>query len=175
VKNNADGPADPANCPGTGCRLRDALAAASDGDTIDFDSSFFATPRTIALMSNALVVDKNVTISGPGLNRNQVYLLSISGANSTPNTPIPVLNIKNPAAQGIVQISGVAIQNGHADFDHGGGIFIREGSSLRLNKSQVSGNTAAPFGTGGIVNRGYLELIGCKVQCNTCTNGGGAR
>src|SRR5207248_10709531 len=42
--------------------LRQALANANDGDTIDFDASLV----DIGLFSGELVVDKSVTISGPG-------------------------------------------------------------------------------------------------------------
>ena len=41
--------------------LRQALANANDGDTIDF-----AVTGTIGLTSGELLVDKNITISGPG-------------------------------------------------------------------------------------------------------------
>jgi len=46
--------------------LRNALAIANDGDTIDFDPSL--NGQTITLTSGQLVVDKSVTISGPGAN-----------------------------------------------------------------------------------------------------------
>src|SRR5438093_7741809 len=49
--------------------LRQALADVNDGDTIDF-----AVTGTIALTSGGLVVDKSVTISGPG-----PTLLTVSG------------------------------------------------------------------------------------------------
>ena len=51
--------------------LRDALAVASDGDTIQFDSAL--NGQTISLTSGELVVDTDVTINGPGSN-----LLTIS-------------------------------------------------------------------------------------------------
>ena len=41
--------------------LRDALASASDGDTIDF-----SVTGTITLTSGQLVVNNSLTISGPG-------------------------------------------------------------------------------------------------------------
>jgi hypothetical protein len=41
--------------------LRQALADANDGDTIDF-----AITGTITLSSGELLVDKSITISGPG-------------------------------------------------------------------------------------------------------------
>jgi hypothetical protein len=55
--------------------LRQALAAASDGDTIDFA---LATPATIALTTGELVVAKSVTITGPG-----AAALTISGSDAS--------------------------------------------------------------------------------------------
>jgi hypothetical protein len=49
--------------------LRQALANANNGDTINF-----AVAGTISLISGELVIGKNVTIAGPGANR-----LSIDG------------------------------------------------------------------------------------------------
>jgi hypothetical protein len=46
--------------------LRQALVDAHYGDTINFDSSLKG--QTITLTSGRLIVDKNVTISGPGAN-----------------------------------------------------------------------------------------------------------
>ena len=54
------------NGPGS---LRQALAAAHDGDRITF-----AVSGTITLTSGGLVIDKNITISGPGADQ-----LSIDG------------------------------------------------------------------------------------------------
>ena len=53
------------NDNGTGS-LRQALADAVDGDTINFDSSL--NGQTITLTSGELLVNKSVTISGPGAN-----------------------------------------------------------------------------------------------------------
>ena len=44
--------------------LRAAIAAASDGDTIQFDAAL--NGQTINLTSAELAIDKNITISGPG-------------------------------------------------------------------------------------------------------------
>jgi hypothetical protein len=171
-KTTGDGaaPPNPKNCPGLGCRLRDALAKAGDRDIIDFASSI-RLPATISL-TTALVVDKNVTISGPGLDANEVPLLSISGGNQT-----PVFEIFNQQARakGDVVISSVSIISGRSQGNvSAGGIRIREDSSLRLEKSHVSQNrTGDNFGTGGIMNLGHLVLRGCTVKDNTNTNGGG--
>ncbi len=47
--------------------LRQALADAVNGDTINFNSSL--NGQTITLTSGELLVNKTVTISGPGANR----------------------------------------------------------------------------------------------------------
>src|SRR6266404_1827545 len=44
--------------------LRQAIADAQDGDTIQFDPSL--NGRTITLTSGELVINKNITIAGPG-------------------------------------------------------------------------------------------------------------
>src|SRR5438552_3619160 len=47
--------------------LRQAISASSSGDTIDFDSSL--NGQTITLTSGELLVDKSITISGPGVDQ----------------------------------------------------------------------------------------------------------
>src|SRR6476659_4920847 len=53
--------------------LRPALADANDGDTIDFDPALKG--QTVTLTSGELLINKNITISGPGAN-----LLAVSRA-----------------------------------------------------------------------------------------------
>src|SRR5215813_13712272 len=65
VQDTGDGAANAANCPGSGCRLRDALAKVVDGDMIDFSVT---TPATITLNSGQLEVSKSIMINGPGAN-----------------------------------------------------------------------------------------------------------
>src|SRR6266550_2142551 len=61
VTSLGDGAANAANCPGVNCRLRDAIAKAASGDTITF-----SVTGTITLTSGELVINKNLTINGPG-------------------------------------------------------------------------------------------------------------
>src|ERR1700694_3925214 len=56
--------------------LRAAIAAASDGDTIQFDAAL--NGQTITLTSGELAINKNITISGPGPN-----LLTVSRSSGT--------------------------------------------------------------------------------------------
>src|SRR5262245_30399572 len=63
VRNYGDGAADASRCPGTNCRLRDALAAATGGDTITFGSA----GHTVALTQGELNIGKDLTIVWTGL------------------------------------------------------------------------------------------------------------
>src|SRR5262249_31311596 len=51
--------------------LRQALADSTRGDTIDFDPAL--NGRNIGLISSELVIDKSITINGPGSNLLGVY------------------------------------------------------------------------------------------------------
>ena len=77
--------------------LRQALANANNGDTITF-----AVTGTILLTSGGLVIDKNVTISGPGPDR-----LSIDGNQANFQCVFGV------ADSNTVTISGLTVTNGN--------------------------------------------------------------
>ncbi len=139
VQDTGDGAANAANCPGAGCRLRDALAAASSGDTIDFSVT---TSATITLTSNRLLIVKNLTINGPGANQ-----LTVSGNNAD-----IVFHVFGAYT---VKISGLTITKGNS-FAFGGGIFNQNGT-LTVNNCTVSANSAY-FG-GGIQNYGEVPLL----------------
>jgi hypothetical protein len=85
-------------CPGASCTLRLALEVANDGDTIDFDA--FVT-GTITLSGDELLVDKNVTISGPGAN-----VLAVDGNHAS--------RVFHIASGKTVTNSGLTITNGSA-------------------------------------------------------------
>jgi CSLREA domain-containing protein len=51
------------SCPGANCTLRQAIAAASPGDTIDFS---LPASSIIELTSGELRINKDLTIEGPG-------------------------------------------------------------------------------------------------------------
>jgi hypothetical protein len=91
--------------------LRDALAIANDGDTIDATG----ISGTIFLTSGELQINHNVTINGPGAGN-----LAVNG-NATSRV------FENFASN--VTISGLTITNGlPADSNGGGGILNHEGS-----------------------------------------------
>ena len=107
VQDTGDGAANAANCPGSGCRLRDALAKVVDNDTITFSVT---TPATITLNSGQLEISKSITVSGPGANQ-----LTVNG-----NGASRVLYVDLGLT---VTISGLTITNGNAGDDNGGGIY----------------------------------------------------
>jgi hypothetical protein len=98
--------------------LRQALANANNGDTINF-----AVTGTITLTSGELVIGKNVTIAGPGANR-----LSIDAESFFGFAVFHVVSGKT------VTISGLTITG------HGGGI-LNDEAILTVSNCVVSGTS----------------------------------
>ena len=107
VRSTGDGVAIPANCPGTGCRLRDAIAAAAPGDTIQFH---LPIPSTITLTNGEINIQKNLILSGMGSTK-----LTINGNNTN--------RIFYLADSSNISISGMRLTNGRAVDTNGGAIF----------------------------------------------------
>ena len=124
--------------------LRQALADASDGDTIDFSVN-----GTIALTSGSLMVDKSVSIIvGPGQD------VTLDGMQSD-----RVLFI---APGKTVLISGLTIANGMT-LSAGGGIY--NAGTLTLNECTLMDNSATGGG-GGVFTEGDLTITGCILSGN---------
>src|SRR6478752_2693032 len=120
--------------------LRQAVADAFGGDTINFSSSL--NGQTIMLTSGELLVDKRVTISGPGANTLAV------DANHTSR----VFYI---ASGTDVTISGLTITNGSAPSPQFGGGIYNDHATLTVRRCTLSGNSAASGG--GIYSKGQLD------------------
>ena len=116
--------------------LRQALADAVDGDTIDATG----ISGTITLTTGQLVVDKDVMIDGPGAD-----VLAVD-ANHTSR----VFYI-SPGKT--VAISGLTITNGNGNFDVGGGIW-NDHATLTVSNCTLSGNFS--YLGGGIFNGGQF-------------------
>ena len=143
------------NGPGS---LRQALIDANDGDTINF-----AVTVTIGLTSDELLVNKSVTISGPGTD-----VLAING-----NATYRVFHI---APSKIVTISELTITNGNASNEpvpDGGGIY-NDHATLTLGNCTITNNVAFRDG-GGVHNAGAatLTLNDCVINGNVTGNDGG--
>ena len=140
--------------------LRQALANANDGDIIDF-----AVTGTIGLTSGELLVDKSITISGPGPDN-----LAVDG-----NAKSRVFHIDSITT---VAISGLTITDGNASgqVPDGGGIYNDHGT-LTLSDCALSNNSAFRNG-GGIDNDGdlgsaRLTINSCVINGNLTGNDGG--
>jgi hypothetical protein len=133
--------------------LRDALATANDGDTIDATG----VSGTILLTSGELEITDNVTINGPGAGH-----LAVDGNGQSRGFFIN--------AGKTVTISGLTITNGNVTNDFGSGIY-NDGGALTLSECTVTGNAAG----GAILNDSFnssatMIVTGCTVSGNT---GGG--
>jgi hypothetical protein len=165
--------------------LRATIAAASAGDTIQFDAAL--NGQSILLTSDELVIDVNITISGPG--PNQLAVTRSSGTFRIFHVfPGRIVRIEGLKISGGNVGSGSGILNNHATLtiencavqqnNLGGGIYNDgQGSnaSLILLNSTVSGNSAFSAGGGlyndasadGIAN---LTITNSIVTDNFCGN-----
>ena len=133
--------------------LRQAVADANDGDTINFALTY---PATITLTSGQLVVGSSVTISGPGADQ-----LSVNGNHSS-----SVFYITSGKT---VTISGLTITNGNATGGNGGGIY-NDQATLTVTNSTLSSNSAGGGGGGIYNNVGTLMVTNSALSGNS---GGG--
>jgi hypothetical protein len=135
--------------------LRQALIDANRGDTITF-----AVTGTIGLTSAELVIDKNITVSGPGPD-----MLAVS---RTSNTQFRIFHV---TASRTVSIEGLTISSGDAQFDYGGGI-LNDQATLTLTNCSVVDNIAYSGG-GGIYNNdgGSLTILNSTISGNRAGGG----
>jgi hypothetical protein len=124
--------------------LRQALAIAHDGDTIDATG----VSGIITLTSGQLLVGKSVTINGAGAD-----VLAVDG-----NATSPVFQI---TLVGTVTISALTIRN--AQGTEGGGIF--NDATLTIVNSTITGNAATEGG--GAFNAETLNIVNCTFSGNT--------
>ena len=141
--------------------LRADIAAAQSGDTIDFAPSLVG--QVITLRSE-LLIDKNLTITGPGAGQ-----LTVSGNNSS--------RVFEVAGGMQASLSGLSIRNGYAV--NGAGILVDTGAVLAVSNATLSGNSATKpqkyvgnWG-GGIDNYGTATVSNCTLTNNTSLGGGG--
>jgi predicted outer membrane repeat protein len=149
------------NASGAGS-LRDAISAAANGDTINFNLA--GCPCVIT--STYSINNKNLIISGPGADQ-----LTINGNNAG-----IVFNIRGSA----FTLSGLTITNGLGN--NGGGIDFdgleATGDSLTIINSVIASNRTSgnlPDGGGGgiYLTSGTLNLINSRISNNTANVGGG--
>lgn len=132
------------------CSLRQAIADAVNGDTVDFPS----LSGTIPLSLGAITVTKNITVAGPGSAN-----LAISGSNLN-----RVFEISST-----VTISGLTIRDGNSGGTLGGGIYVGSSRFLTLTNSTVISNTGSDGG--GIWNIGTLVVSNTVITGNLSGTG----
>jgi len=130
----------------------------SAGSEIEFDPTFFATPKMITLSSTLELSEKDgpEVIDGPGASA-----LTISGDNA-----VEVFLVD---AGVTATLSGLTISGGMTNQSGGG---ISNAGTLSVTDCTISGNsttTGAGGGGGGVYNAGTLTITGSTVSGNTAT------
>ncbi len=133
--------------------LRQALADAQDGDTINFDPSV----NIVTLTSTELAIAKSITISA-------------SPRTVTVRSQTTQFRIFHVMPGYTVQITSLYITAGHG-MNNGGGVF-NDQSTLTIASCTISGNQISGEG-GGIHNTGTLTLLDSTVSSNQAFFGGG--
>jgi hypothetical protein len=170
--------------------LRAAIAAASNGDTIQFDAAL--NGQTINLTSGELVIDKNITIAGPGpsllaVSRDSNSMATFRIFHVTPGHTSTIEglmisgNHANPPGGGVFNEATLTINNCRLDhnFSEGNGGGILNGGTLTIRNSSVSGSAAGalPLSTtgngGGISNSGTLDISKSAIFGNEANFWGG--
>ncbi|MFL5238531.1 MAG: kelch repeat-containing protein [Rhizomicrobium sp.] len=148
-----------ANDSGMGS-LREALANANDGDKIYFHPSL--NGQTITLTSGELLVNKSVTITGPGAGQ-----LSVSGNDAN--------RVFHIGAGKIVAISGLTITHGFPAPDYRAGGIYNDHATLTLCNCTVTSNSTTFLGSGGGIynDRGTLTVSKCTISDNLAVPGQG--
>lgn len=176
-----------ANDSGAGS-LRQAIFDASSGDTINF-----ALPQgvtAIALTSGELLINKNLTIDGPGADKLTVRVSFLGGgcntqlfrtfhiAPATVAATIFGVTVSGPTifctglkAGGIVNSGTLTITNStiSGNFPAGDGGGISNSGALTVTNSTISGNFANDQDSygGGIANTGTLTIENSTISGNT--------
>ena len=140
--------------------LRQVLAQANDGDTINFDPSV----GVVTLTTAELTIAKSITINA------SPQMITVQRAPQAPE-----FRIFHVMPGHSVEIDGLTISGGHITGDNGGGI-LNDNSTLTIIHCTVNGNTivsaSANNSGGGIYNSGTMTLNQVIVNNNNAVFGG---
>jgi hypothetical protein len=146
---------------GSGGTLREVVAGAVDGDTVDLSA---LTCSTISLAQGGIAINvDNLSMVGPGADK-----LTIDGGGMD-----TVLNFYGGSGGGgTLQISGLTVANGFYEDFGGGGIWTGQGGSVELTNSVVTNSTSTGMyaSGGGIFAAGNVTLVNSTVSNNTASS-----
>ena len=147
------------NCPGNDCTLRQALATVATGDTVKFAAGL----GTITLSGGELVINKAITINGPGPN-----LLTVR--RDAAAADFRIFNVIFVSLFSNVTISGLTIANGSSAA--GAGIYASH-ETLAITNCIISGNTATSGGGLYTDPNAQVTITNCTFTNNKAKDGGG--
>jgi hypothetical protein len=145
--------------------LRDAIANAAPGDTIAFE---LPAPDTITLTTDELLIDKDLTITGPGAD-----LLTVARSSASGTPAFRIFDV----VEGAITINGLTISNGNyggiAGPPSGGGLYMHSFSQLIVSGCHFINNQAT-FGGGFYSDgQGGAHLLSCTFTGNAAPSGAG--
>ncbi len=152
--------------------LRDAIACIAPGGTITFDP--YLNYQTILLTNGELVINRDLTILGPGPDKLLLDGYDGSGLNR-------IFRVANNSPPIQVVLSGLAMTNGSARSfndnvtdEYGGGIY-NDHASLMVSNCSITSCTAADSGKGGGIanDHGVLVVANSSLSLNRAFYGGG--
>ena len=133
-------------------------------DTIDFDSTVFNTPKTIALTAGQLTLTDTTgatTITGPSVG------VTIARSTAAGTQAFRIMEVNSGVT---ATLENLTITGGNAASEGTGGAIFNSGA-LTLTNSTLSGNSA--FDGGGIANTGTATLTNSTLSANSAYDGGG--
>ena len=149
------------------CTLRDAVKYAPAGANISFNVS-----GTITLTNGEIVIDKNLTISGPA---------NASGITISGNNKSRIFTITGTSAM-TVDLSALKLTGGNGVSSLSGGVGSRNGGAIyidratvKLTNSTLSGNSVTGGNGGAIyIDQATVKLTNSTLSGNSVTGNGGA-
>ncbi|MGP1428256.1 MAG: right-handed parallel beta-helix repeat-containing protein [Treponema sp.] len=180
---------------GTWKKLKDAIAAAEDGDVIKIIGEIKATSASDN--SGEIEVKKNITIQGKKTDRTDTLNANKDDFGTAPFRIFKVeagkkLTLENLTlkggrcgtygesgggaiyAEGPLTMKNCIVTDNRIEYGNGGGICAE--STLTMESCTVNGNTAADdggVGGGGIYATGTLTMQGCTISGNYAKKDGG--
>ena len=152
--------ADPASWNSADSRisLREAVAAAGEGDTVTFAPELAG--KTILLNGSEIQITKGIAVDAAG----------IGGITVDAGGKSRVFYVSGGTQSAPVELSSLTITGGSAAY--GGGICNYSKAVLAMTNCLMFGNSAERYG-GGIENRGTVSFRNCTIAGNSAQLGGG--